>query len=90
MEKTVSQETILLSIPLWDGYTAPVIITDIPINIKKNSSMSKLWRLWALALGEKSGKDNLEANQIACIRSTIVLVYIVTNLFIIAGVIHHW
>jgi hypothetical protein len=49
-----------------------------------------MWRLWAKALGEKSGEDNSEADKVACIRSLIVLSYIITNLFIIAGVIRHW
>ena len=49
-----------------------------------------MWRLWAKALGEKSGKTDDESNKIACIRTVIVLSYITTNLFIIAGVIRHW
>lgn len=48
------------------------------------------WRLLAKALGEKSGTTDAEANKIACIRTAIVLVYIVTNLFIVAGIIRHW
>lgn len=52
--------------------------------------MMKFWRLWAKALGEKSGKTDLEANVIAVIRTLIVLCYIITNLFIVAGVIRHW
>jgi len=49
-----------------------------------------MWRLWAKALGEKAGLDNREADKVAIIRSVIVLCYIITNLFIIAGVIRHW
>jgi len=52
--------------------------------------MKRLWRLWAKALGEKSGATNQEADRVALIRTLIVLTYIVTNLFIIAGVIRHW
>jgi len=52
--------------------------------------MKHLWRLWAKALGEKSGATNQEADRVALIRTLIVLTYIVTNLFIIAGVIRHW
>ena len=52
--------------------------------------MKKLWRLWAKALGEKSGKTDLEANIVASIRTFIVLSYIMTNFFIIAGVLRHW
>ena len=49
-----------------------------------------MWRLWAKALGEKSGRDDSEANKIALIRTAILFVYVITNLFIIAGVIRHW
>ena len=52
--------------------------------------IEQLWRLWAKALGEKSGKTDKESNRIACIRTAIVLSYIITNCFIIAGVIQHW
>ena len=54
------------------------------------SSNNKLWRLWAKALGEKSGSSNQDADRIACIRTAILLSYIITNCFIIAGVLHHW
>jgi hypothetical protein len=49
-----------------------------------------MWRLWAKALGEKYGNDDKEADKIATIRTIIVLSYIITNCFIIAGVIRHW
>jgi hypothetical protein len=52
--------------------------------------MRKLWRLWAKALGEKAGNTDEEANRIALIRTLIIFCYVVTNLFIIAGVIRHW
>jgi hypothetical protein len=48
------------------------------------------WRLWAKALGEKAGSTDREADRVAIIRTAIVAVYIITNLFIIAGVIRHW
>ena len=52
--------------------------------------MQKFWHIWAKALGEKSGNSDAEADQIALIRTIIVLVYIITNIFIVAGVIRHW
>ena len=52
--------------------------------------MKHIWRLWAKALGEKAGSTDKEADRIAFIRTCIVLTYIVTNLFIVAGVIRHW
>jgi len=48
------------------------------------------WRLWAKALGEKAGRTDRESDCIACIRTVIVLTYIITNCFIVAGVIRHW
>ena len=56
----------------------------------QQSTKARLWRIWSKALGEKSGVTDQESDQIACIRSIIVLTYIITNLFIIAGIIHHW
>lgn len=52
--------------------------------------MNKIWRIWAKALGEKSGIDDKESDAIAVVRTIIVLTYILTNLFIVAGVIRHW
>lgn len=49
-----------------------------------------MWRIWAKALGEKTGKDDNEADKVALIRTLIVLCYIITNIFIVAGVIRHW
>ena len=49
-----------------------------------------MWRLWAKALGEKASSNNEEADKIALIRSAIVLCYVITNIFIVAGVIRHW
>ena len=50
----------------------------------------KAWHLWAKALGQKEGRTDAEADRVALIRTAIVLCYIITNLFIIAGVIRHW
>ena len=49
-----------------------------------------MWRLWAKALGEKASKCNRESDKIAIIRSVIFATYLITNAFIIAGVIRHW
>jgi hypothetical protein len=49
-----------------------------------------MWRLWAKSLGEKSGASDREADKIAIIRTIIVMIYILTNIFIISGVIRHW
>ena len=49
-----------------------------------------MWRIWAKALGEKYGRNDREADLIACIRTLIFVSYLVTNTFIISGVIRHW
>jgi hypothetical protein len=52
--------------------------------------MNQFWRIWAKALGEKSGSSNEEADKVALVRTLIVLCYVITNFVIIAGVIRHW
>ena len=54
------------------------------------SPKNKIWRLWAKAIGNKAGNTDAESDLVACIRTAIVLCYILTNLFILAGVIRHW
>lgn len=48
------------------------------------------WRWWAKSLGEKASKCNKESDKIAIIRTIIFATYLITNCFIIAGVIRHW
>ena len=58
-----------------------------------NQSMKKrktVWRLLAKSLGEKSGKNDIEADKIALIRLFMFLSILITNCFIVAGVIRHW
>jgi len=50
----------------------------------------RFWRIWAKAIGEKSGSNDKEADLIALLRTCIVLVYIIANFFIMASVIRHW
>jgi hypothetical protein len=52
--------------------------------------LRKFWRIWAKALGEKAGATRQEADKVALLRTIIVLSYIVTNCFIVAGVVRHW
>jgi len=49
-----------------------------------------MWRLIAKALGEKASDCDKESDKVALIRLCIVLSYIITNCFIIAGVVRHW
>lgn len=55
-----------------------------------NLANFNMWKLWAKALGEKASEDDKEADRVALIRTAIVACYIITNLFIVAGVIRHW
>ena len=48
------------------------------------------WRILALALGEKAHADPRIADRVALVRLVILASYLLTNLFIIAGVIRHW
>lgn len=54
------------------------------------TKMRKAWEIWAKALGEKAHKDNATADKVAIIRTLIILCYLITNMFIVAGVIRHW
>ena len=48
------------------------------------------WRLLAKALGEKSGKNDNEADRIALIRLVMFLSIFITNCFIVANAVRHW
>ena len=54
------------------------------------SKKKSAWRVWAKALGEKSGKNDREADIIAGIRTLIFISYLVTNVAIVANAIRHW
>jgi len=49
-----------------------------------------LWKLFAKALGEKASKCDRESDAVAIIRAIIVLTYLITNSFIVVGVLRHW
>lgn len=48
------------------------------------------WRWWAKAIGEKASKCDRESDRIAVIRTVIFATYLITNCFIVAGVVRHW
>jgi hypothetical protein len=52
--------------------------------------MGVMWRLWAKALGEKAHKKDCVADKVAIVRTIIFATYLITNMFIVAGVIRHW
>ena len=56
----------------------------------KLNVLKKTWRLWSKALGEKASSDDAEADKVALIRTAIVLVYVLANVFLVANVIRHW
>jgi hypothetical protein len=49
-----------------------------------------LWKWFAMALGEKASKCDKESDIVARIRAVIFLTYLITNTFIVAGVVRHW
>ena len=49
-----------------------------------------LWRYWAKSLGEKASKNDRESDYVAGIRTFLFGTYLITNCFIIAGVVRHW
>jgi len=53
--------------------------------------MTKLWRVWKYALGSFSDeKTEPYDSYVVLVRSVIFISYLVTNCFIISGVIRHW
>jgi hypothetical protein len=45
-----------------------------------------VWKWFAMALGEKASKCDIESDIVARIRAVIFLTYLITNCFIIYGV----
>ena len=53
--------------------------------------MKKVWKIWKYSLGSFSDdKTEPYDNYVACIRTVIFVSYMVTNFFIVSGVIRHW
>jgi hypothetical protein len=52
--------------------------------------MKHFWYIWCKALGEKPHENDNLSDKIAIIRTVIMLIYLITNLFIIAGILKHW
>ena len=52
--------------------------------------MRKLWRLWAQALGEKSGESDSEADAIARFRTLLILQGVITNILISINILISW
>lgn len=64
--------------------------------LKKYSSILRnvlvnMWKIWADALGIKADEnDNKHSDRVAIVRTMIVFVYLITNIFIVANIIKHW
>lgn len=53
--------------------------------------MKKIFRIWKYSLGSFSDQRTKPYdNYIAIVRTIILVSYLVTNCFIVAGVIRHW
>ena len=53
--------------------------------------MTKLWEIWKYALGSFSDDRTKEYdNYVVVVRTIIFVSYLITNCFIISGVIRHW
>jgi len=53
--------------------------------------MTHIIKIWKYALGSFSDEKTKEVdNQVVLVRSIIFLSYLITNCFIISGVIRHW
>ena len=48
------------------------------------------WYVWSKALGEKASSCNKTSDKVAIGRSIIFATYLITNCFIVAGVIRQW
>jgi len=53
-------------------------------------TLSRLWKLWCMSLGEKASDDSKEADTVAIFRTIVVGVNFITCFFIIAGVLRHF
>ena len=54
------------------------------------TQLRMIWRWWAKALGQKASECDKESDKVAIIRTIIFATYLVTNAFIVAGVMRHW
>ena len=53
--------------------------------------MGNIWQVWKYALGSFSDdKTSKYDDVIAIVRTCILFAYLITNFFIISGVIRHW
>ena len=54
-------------------------------------TLQHFWKIWVKSLGAKADDDdNRISDQVAIVRTGIVLVYVITNCFIVANIIKNW
>jgi hypothetical protein len=51
---------------------------------------TSVWKTWARALGEKIGEDSRRADNVALIRTFIVLQAVICNIFIVINILLSW
>ena len=52
--------------------------------------MKRIWRLWAQALGEKTGESDREADAVARFRTILILQGVITNILISIDILISW
>ena len=52
--------------------------------------MKYIWRVWVKSLGAKADEDDTISDHVAIVRTLIVVVYVVTNCFIVANIVKNW
>ena len=52
--------------------------------------MRRLWRLWAQALGEKTGENDREADAVVRFRTILILQAVITNVLISINILLTW
>ena len=62
----------------------------IQMRYRLQAYLKYYWSIWAKALGKKAHENDHVADKIAVVRTVIILVYLITNFVIVAGVIRHW
>jgi len=78
-------------------------IKHILINISSNIKLTRKlltfdtmkkpknwWYVWSKSLGEKASSCNKTSDKVAVVRTIIFATYLITNCFIVAGVIRQW
>ena len=62
-------------------------LSDVCKTTKNVKKKKNAWRWWAKALGEKAYKCDKESDRVAVIRTIIFVTYLITNCFIVYGVV---